>query len=163
MIEKKIQDALNDQINAEIFSAYLYLSASAHLAETNLGGAAKWMRMQAKEELSHAMKILDYVHDRGGTAVFDEIEKPGVRWGSPRSVFEKALEHERKITGRIHALVELAAKERDHATSNLLQWFVNEQVEEEKNAAQIADWYKAAGDGGAAVFQIDAVLAKRAE
>ena len=137
MINKKMQDALNEQVNAELYSAYLYLAMEAYFQSVNLAGFANWMRVQTQEEVSHAMKIYDYVIERGGRATLEAIAKPTGEWKSPLAAFEAAYEHEQRVTSLINKLVELAAKDNDHAANIFLQWFVTEQVEEEKNASEI--------------------------
>ena len=161
MLKETIQDALNKQINAELYSAYLYLSMSSYFESINLKGFANWMRVQAQEELGHAMRMYDYVVERGGRVILDTIEKPPSEWKSPLDAFEAVYNHETKVTGLINDLVELALKERDHATYNMLQWFVNEQVEEEASADEIVQKLKLVGDEGRALFMIDRELAQR--
>ncbi|MBO8183361.1 MAG: ferritin [Archaeoglobus sp.] len=161
MIKESIQEALNKQINAELYSAYLYLSMSSYFESINLKGFANWMRIQAQEELSHAMRIYDYVIERGGRVILDAIEKPPSEWKSPLDAFEAVYNHEVKVTDLINDLVELALKERDHATYNMLQWFVNEQVEEEASADEIVQKLKLVGDEGRAIFMLDRELAQR--
>jgi ferritin len=161
MLKPGIQDALNDQINAELFSSYLYLSMAAHFESKSLPGMANWMRIQAQEELTHAMKFYDFINDRGGRVILAAVEAPQTEWDGPLSVFEGALEHERKVTGLIHDLVELAVGEKDRATEAFLQWFVNEQVEEEATAETIVDQLKLIGDNGVALFMLDGQLGQR--
>ncbi len=161
MLSKAMQDAINQQINAEISSAYLYLSMSAHCAATNRAGSAHWMRVQWQEELSHAMKLFNYINDRGGRAVLKSIAQPPTEFKSLLDVFQQVLEHERAVTGMIHRLYEAAVKENDYATQVLLQWFITEQVEEEKNATEIIEQLKMIGDQGAAVIMLDRHLGMR--
>ena len=123
MISKKMEKALNDQVNAELYSAYLYLSMESYFKSLNLNGCANWMRVQTQEEISHAMKIYDFVNERGGRALLKGIEGPPTKWKSPLAVFEAAYAHEQKVTGLINNLVDLAIKEKDHATNSFLQWF----------------------------------------
>ena len=137
MISKKMQNALNDQINAELYSAYLYSAMEAYFLSVNLDGFANWMCVQSREEMAHARKICDFINERGGRVVLDAIDKPPTEWKSPLAVFEVGYKHEQKVTGLINKLVELAVKEKDRATEIFLQWFVTEQVEEEKNASEI--------------------------
>jgi len=134
MLNEKVEKALNEQINAEMFSSYLYLSMSAYFQSLNLAGFAAWMKVQALEELYHAMKIYGYIEERGGRVTLETIEKPTRQWESPLNAFEAAYQHERKVSGMIDHLVNLAIDERDHASNNFLQWFVSEQVEEESTA-----------------------------
>lgn len=161
VIGEKMVKALNQQMNREIYSAYLYLSMSAYFESMGLKGFANWMRVQWQEELEHAMKFFDYISSRGGRVELYAIEEPPKNWSSPLSVFEFALEHERKVTKLISDLVELAVAEKDHATFNMLQWFVKEQVEEEESFAEIVEKLKLAGDDGRILFLIDNELAKR--
>jgi len=161
MLSKSMEDALNRQINRELYSAYLYTSMSAYFSSVNLAGFAKWMRVQAKEERAHAAKIYDYVLARGGKITLLDIEAPKSKWASAGKVFEDVYTHEQKVTGMIHALVELATKEKDHATFEMLQWFVKEQVEEEENASEILAKIKSIGDVPGHLFHLDHELAKR--
>jgi len=137
MIGKKMQDALNEQVNAELYSAYLYLSMAAYFESTNLAGMANWMRVQTQEEQFHAIKLYNHILERGGKVVLKSIDAPPLEWDSPLAVFKSGLEHEQKVTGLINDLVYLARDERDNASEIFLQWFVNEQVEEEDNASTI--------------------------
>ncbi len=161
MLSKKMEKALNEQINAELYSSYLYLAMSAHFAEMNLEGFANWMRIQAQEELAHAMKFFDHILDREGQAKLQTIKSPEGTWKSPLEIFEASYGHEQYITGRINDLVTLAIKENDHATNNFLQWFVAEQVEEEATANGILQQLKLVGKDAAATFHLDIELAKR--
>jgi ferritin len=161
MISHQIQDAFNDQLNAELYSAYLYLSMSAYFESMNLKGFANWMRTQAQEEMLHAMKFYSFVNDRGGRVVLSAIESPPVKWDSPLGAFEDAHRHEQKVTGLINNLVDLAMQEKDHSAGAFLQWFVTEQVEEEASADAVVQKLKLAGGQGAALFMIDAELATR--
>jgi ferritin len=161
MLSKAVQDAINEQIKNELYSAYLYLSMSAHFEANNLPGFARWMRLQAQEEQEHALKFFDYMHDRGGMVKLQAIDQPPAEWKSSLAVFEQVLEHEQMVTGMIHRLYELAAKENDYATGIMLQWFITEQVEEEKNAAQIIDTLKLIDAHGTAVLMLDKQLGKR--
>lgn len=160
-ISKIIQDALNEQIKNELYSAYLYLSMSAHCESMGLPGAAHWLRLQWEEEISHAMKLYEYIHDRGGQVVLAAINQPPSEFGKLRALFEKVLEHEQKVTSMIYKLCDLAAKEKDHATQALLQWFVTEQVEEEKNASDIIATLELLGDKGGSLVMFDRQLGKR--
>ena len=135
----KMEKALNDQINAEFYSAYLYLSMSSWFDSIGLKGFAHWERVQAMEERDHALKFLDYVMARGGRVGLRSIETPPIDWKTPTDAFETHLDHEFKVTGLINNLVNLSMAEKDHATVNFLQWFVSEQVEEEENARNILD------------------------
>ncbi|MGL4364464.1 MAG: ferritin [Bacteroidales bacterium] len=134
MLSKKLEQALNHHVNAEFYAAYLYLSMSANFTKKGLNGMAKWYSVQAKEELEHAMQIYNYIHDRMGTVVLEPISAVKTEWDTPMAIFKDALSHEQKITVRINALMDLAIAEKDYALQNFLMYFVNEQVEEEKNA-----------------------------
>ena len=162
MIDQRMQEALNKQLNAELYSAYLYLSMSAHFQSVNLAGFANWMRVQAQEELAHALKFYDYVNERGGRVVLQPVEAPPSAWDSPLALFEHVYQHEQKVTGMINKLVDLAVEIRDHATNNVLQWFVAEQVEEEASADEVVQKLKLVGDDPSALFMIDRELAQRA-
>jgi ferritin len=155
MLSKALQNAINGQIQHEFYSAYLYLSMSAHFETVHLPGCARWMRLQSQEEAAHAMKLFDFVLEREGRVVLQAIEQPPAQFKSPVTVFQQALEHERKVTGMIHRLYELAAKENDYATQVMLQWFIEEQVEEERTANDIVEQLKMIGDQPAALFILD--------
>jgi ferritin len=161
MIDEKMQEALNKQLNAELYSAYLYLSMSTHFQSVNLGGFANWMRVQAREELLHAMKFYDYVNERGGRVTLLPVDEPPSQWHSPLAAFEHVYQHEQKVTSLINKLVDLAVKARDHATNNFLQWFVSEQVEEEASADEVVQRLKLVGDDRSGLFMIDRELAQR--
>lgn len=161
MISKTIETALNRQVNRELYSAYLYLSMSGYFETAGLKGFAKWMRLQAKEEQVHAMKIYDYIIARGGKVTLEDIEAPKNKWASAGKVFEDTYAHEQKVTGMINALVDLAMKEKDHATFEMLQWFVKEQVEEEEHASEILNKIKSMGDIPGHLFRLDQDLGKR--
>ena len=161
MLSSKIQDAFNDQINAELFSSYLYLSMSAYFESQNLKGMASWMQVQAQEEHAHAMKFFDFIHERGGKVVLAKLDAPKVEWSSPLQAFEEAYKHECMISGRINDLVNLAINEKDHAANVFLQWFVTEQVEEEATAQEIRDKLRLVSGNPVALFMIDQELAGR--
>ncbi len=161
MLSEKMEKALNEQINAELYSAYLYLSMSAYADSINLSGFAHWLRAQFQEEQSHALKLFHYVVERGGRVVLGAIGEPPTDFKSPLKLFEDVLAHERKVTGLINALYALAVQEKDYATQNALQWFVGEQVEEEANATQIVEQIKMVGDKGTPLFMLDRQLAAR--
>jgi ferritin len=161
MLKKPVQDAINQQIKNELYSAYLYLSMSAYCEESNLPGFAHWMRMQSQEEVTHGMKLFDFLLDRGGRVVLEAIDKPPADFGSPVDVMQRSLEHERQVTGMIERLYELALKENDYATQAALQWFVTEQVEEEKNASTILEQLRMVGDNRTALLMLDMELGKR--
>ena len=162
MLTKKVEKAFNEQVNAEMYSSYLYLAISAHFASQSLNGFAHWMRMQADEETMHAMKFFDFILDRGGKPTLKAIAAPLADFGAPSEAFTTVLDHERKVTSLIHGLVDVTAKEGDHASAPFLQWFVSEQVEEEKNAQEIVDQLKLVGDQPASLFMIDQMLGQRA-
>lgn len=157
----KIREAFNKQINEELFSSYLYLAMSAYFESINLPGFAQWMRCQSQEELVHAMKFYNFINERGGTVVLTAIDGPPASWESPQNVFEEAYKHEQKITGMINDLVDLAIREKDHASNNFLQWFVAEQVEEEDSADKVVQSLKLAGNQGGGLFMIDRELGTR--
>jgi ferritin len=161
MLNKKMQEAINSQINAEIYSSYLYLSMSAYFESINLSGFASWMRAQAQEEMVHAMKFYDYVNERGGRVILGPIEAPPSEWESAVAVFDATYKHEQKVTGLINDLVDLAIEEKDHATNNLLQWFVSEQVEEEASASGVLNKAKLTGDAPGGLFMLDQELGAR--
>jgi ferritin len=161
MIGKKMETALNDQINAELYSAYLYLSMAAYFQAVNLPGFATWMRVQTQEEVMHAMKMYDYVNGRGGRVTLKAIAEPPAKWESPLAAFEAVYKHEQLVTGRINDLVDLAIKEKDHAANTFLQWFVNEQVEEETSADAVVQQLKMAEDAPGTLFMIDRELGQR--
>ena len=161
MLSKVVQDALNQQIKDELYSSYLYLSMSAHCETINLPGSAHWMRLQSEEELSHAMKLFDYVNDRGGRVVLQGIDQPPAEFNAPLDIFQQVLEHEQKVTGLIHQLYALALKENDYPTQIELQWFIKEQVEEEKSAGEIVEQLKVIGDHSTALLMLDRQLGAR--
>lgn len=161
MISKNVLKEMNDQIQAELFSAYLYLSMSAHFEAENLLGFAHWMRLQGEEELEHALKFFDFIHDRNGRVTLQAIEQPQTTFTTPLAVFEQAYGHEQKVTARINHIYDVARQENDYASQTFLNWFIDEQVEEEKSALQIVDMLKSIGDSAAALFMLDRQLASR--
>ncbi len=161
MISEKMQEAINDQINAELYSAYLYLSMQSYFEAENLPGFATWMDCQVKEETAHAMKFFHYVNERGGRVLLKPIEGPDTEWDSPEAVFQATLEHERVVTGRIHALVKLAREEVDTATEIFLQWYVTEQVEEEASAEDILNKLQRMAGAPGGLFMLDRELGQR--
>lgn len=161
MISKKIEKALNEQLNAEMYSAYLYLAMAAYFESENLAGLAHWMRIQVQEETVHAMKFFDFVNERRGRVVLKAIDQPPKEWKSPLAAFEVSLEHEQMITGRINDLANLAVEEKDHATGAFLQWFVTEQVEEETSVDKVVQMLKMADKAPGALFMIDRELGQR--
>jgi ferritin len=156
-----MQAAMNRQINAELHSAYLYLAMAAYFEHENLPGFAHWMRLQANEELAHALKFFDFIVERRGRVLLEPVGAVPTEWASPLAVFENALAHEQKVTGLIHGLVNLAVEERDHASDSFLQWFVDEQVEEEASADAVVQQLKLAGDSGVALLILDRELGAR--
>ncbi|HSQ74712.1 MAG TPA: ferritin [Bacteroidota bacterium] len=161
MLSKSMQDALNEQIKNEIQSAYIYLAMAQHCESVNLPGFAHWLTQQWNEEMSHAMKFVDYVNDRGGRVLLGAIEKPQAEYASPLAVFKQVLAHEQKVTGMINKLYALALKENDYASQVELQWFIKEQVEEEKNAGDIIEQLKMIGDSGTPLIMLDRQLGSR--
>lgn len=163
MISKAIEKALNEQVNKEMFSAYLYMSMSAKAADLGLDGFAKWFMVQYHEEMFHAMKLYEYIIDQNARVVLDTIEKPQTDWPSALAMMEATLAHEQTVTASIHHIVDIALEEKDYATHTFLQWYVTEQVEEEKNAGDIINQLELAGDSGkgAGLFMIDRELGGR--
>ncbi len=161
MLSVKMQDALNAQINAEMWSAYLYLSMSMAAADKGLKGMANWFAVQFKEEQDHAQIIINYVLSRGGRVKLAAIDAVETEWDSPIDMFEQTLTHERKVTSMIHNLYNLAVEERDHATSNMLNWFVDEQVEEEDSAREIIDQLRLIECNKLGLYMIDKEMATR--
>lgn len=161
MIGEKVQDAFNEQTNAELYSAYLYLSMAAQFEAMNLRGFANWMREQAREEVAHAMKFFAHVNERGGRVTLKQIDAPPKDWASPLAAFQDAYKHEQKVTALIDKLVKLAAAEGDDAAGIFLQWFVKEQVEEEASADEVVQKLKAIKDSANGLLMLDQALAKR--
>lgn len=161
MIGKATQDLMNEQINKELFSSYLYLSMAAYFEGKNLPGFAHWMRVQEAEEREHAMKFYDFIIERGGKVTLKAIEAPKSEWTSTLEVAEEVVAHEALVTALIYALYELALKEKDYPAQVMLQWFINEQVEEEKNAAEIVASLKMIEAHDTAVLHLDHRLSKR--
>lgn len=161
MLNETMQDAMNEQIKNEFYSAYIYLSMSAYFEGTSLPGFANWMRVQAQEEQGHAMRFYNFINERGGRVVLQAIDQPPIEFGSPLDVFERTLEHEQLVTGMIHQLYTLAIQEQDYASQIFLQWFVTEQVEEEDSATQIIEMLKLIGDKRHALLMLDRELGSR--
>jgi ferritin len=161
MITTDMQQKLNDQLNAELYSSYLYLSMAAYFESLDLEGFANWMRVQAREELMHAMKFFDFINSRGGKVTLAPIEGPPTEWKSAAEAFEQVYKHEQKVTGLINALASAAVAKSDHATGTFLQWFVNEQVEEEESANRILRNLKLIGSDGTGLLMLDRELAQR--
>lgn len=163
MLSSKLETALNKQINEEYYSSYLYLAMAAYLEDENLDGCAHWMRMQALEEYQHGMKIFDYVVDRGARVELQAIAAPPKEWDSPVAAFQASLEHEQYMTANINGLADLAIAEKDHATNNLMQWYIAEQVEEEASVDNILKKLAMMGGTGPGLFMMDRELMNRAE
>ena len=161
MLSPAVQEAMNEQINAELYSAYLYLSMAADFEAANLRGMAHWMQLQAKEEVGHALKFFKHIFERGGRVTLTAIAAPPAKWESAQAAFEAAYKHECHVTSLINELVDLAGAENDHASAVFLQWFVNEQVEEEANASEIFHQLKMVGDSKQGLFMLDRHLAQR--
>lgn len=161
MLSQKLQDAINEQINSEFYSAHLYLSMAAYCDTLSLGGFSHWLKLQYSEELGHALKLFDFISDRGGRVVLQAIDQPPIEFESVTAIMQMALEHERKVTAMIDSLYELALDERDYSVHVLLEWFVDEQVEEEKSVAEIISHLGMVGDDGTGLLLLDARLAAR--
>lgn len=161
MLSNKIQDAINAQINAEFWSAYLYLAMSMHFEAEGRAGIANWFAIQFKEEQAHAQIFMNYINQRGGRVVLQPIDGVPSSWESPLEAFKATLEHEQKVTALINSLFALAESEHDYATRDRLAWFVNEQVEEEDNCRQLIDKFKLIGDNGMGLYMLDQELAAR--
>lgn len=160
-ISEDMQNKLTKQVMNEFQASHLYLSMAAHFEKESLTGFATWMKKQAEEERTHALKIFDFILERGGNVHLDSIPAPKTEWKNPVEVFEDAHKHEVAVTGKIHELVEHAQKEKDHATSVFLQWFVTEQVEEEDTSSEIVDRLKMLGDSRSGLIMLDQELGKR--
>ncbi len=163
MISKTMQDAINEQIKNELYSAYLYLSMSAYFESMNMPGSAQWMRTQFGEEQTHGMKMVDFVNDRDGRVALKAIDQPPTDFASPVAVWEMVLEHEKKVTALINKLYEQAVKENDYATQTFLTWFITEQIEEEKNAALMLERFKQAGTNAGMLLLFDGHFTSRGE
>jgi ferritin len=161
MLDQRMQDALNKQINAEIYSAYLYLSMSSQFAELGMAGGQNWMHIQFQEELFHVQKFFDYVVERGGRVLLTAIDQPDQEWPTALAIFEQALAHEQKVTALINGLADLAVELRDHATLQELQWFIGEQVEEEATAGDMVKKLRLMEGAPGALYEIDKELATR--
>lgn len=161
MLDERMQNAINDQINWELYSAYLYLSMAAQFAELGMPGGQNWMTVQYQEELSHAQKMFDYVIARGGRVTLEAIAKPPTTWANGLEMFKETLAHEGVVTARIHDLASLALEIKDHATYTFLQWFIAEQVEEEESAGEMVQKFTMAGEHPAGLYQLDKELRAR--
>ena len=160
-LKQSLEKSINEQINAELYSAYLYMSMAAYFHTLNLKGFANWMDVQAREEFVHAKMFYNYIVDRAGVVQLKMIDAPPVKWDSPQHVFEDAYKHEQFVTDRINKLADLAMSEKDHATLAMLQWFITEQVEEEANSSGVLEQIKLSGKDGSGIFLIDKELAAR--
>lgn len=161
MLSKKMEEALNDQLHFELYSSYIYFAMASYLDSLDLNGFTNWMQVQVKEELVHVMKFYTFINERNSRVVLQAVDNPGKDWESPLAVFQAALEHEQKVTARINNLINLALEEKDHATNHFLQWFVNEQVEEEASVNAVIQQLKLAGKEGPGLFMIDRELGTR--
>jgi ferritin len=160
-ISKELQDAINDQLNFELYSGYIYLSMAAYFESINLNGMAHWMKIQAGEEYEHAIRFWTHISDRGGRVVLTEIKAPATEWDSPLAAWENAYEHEKIVTERIFKIGKLAEKLGDKSAIPMLNWFYDEQVEEEEQTSRIADLLKQIGDNKGALFMLDGRLGQR--
>lgn len=161
MLNKTMQDAMNKQVQAELYSSYIYLSMAAYFESSNLPGAANWMRLQSQEELAHALKFFDHINERGGRVELMAIDAPPIEFESPLAVFKMAYEHEQKVTGMIHDLYKLAVAQNDYPALSMLQWFVDEQVEEEQSALAVVEQLEMIGDNKMGLFMTDRELGQR--
>lgn len=161
MLSETVQQALNKQITYEFSAAHTYMSMSAYFESLNLTGFASWFRVQAEEEREHAERFFDYVNDRGGRVLLGAIPEPRSEYSSPLDAMEHALKHERSVTAAIHDIYALATRESDYATQSMLKWFIDEQVEEEKNADEVIQRLKLVGGDGTGLLLIDRQLAGR--
>ena len=161
MITPKIENAFNEQLNAELYSAYLYYSMAAYFESINLTGFANWMMIQFQEEQFHASKFYRYINERGGRVLLTAIETPPSEWDSPLAAFEATLAHEQKVTGLINTLADMAMEQKDHASMSFLQWFVNEQVEEENSVGTVLGQLKIIKESPQVLFMLDKELAQR--
>jgi ferritin len=163
MLSKRLHQGLNDQIKNEFYSAYLYLAMSAHAETNNMPGTASWLKLQSHEEWTHGMKFYAFLMDRGARVTFQAIQEPPATYASLLEMFEQVLAHEKKVTQAINRLYELALSDKDYPSQVMLQWFINEQVEEEKNATQIIERLKMIPEKSGSIFYLDHELGKRAK
>jgi ferritin len=161
MLKERLSKALSDQVNAEFYSAYLYLGMSAYADRAGFKGIANWLYVQSREEMAHAIHIYKHVLERGGAPAFDDIKASMAEYGGIKDVFEKVLSHERHVSGLIDNIASMALEERDHATYNFISWFVSEQVEEESSAEELVSKARLAGDNPALLYDLDATLSAR--
>ncbi len=162
-MDEKLYDAMNAQVTKELFSAYLYLSMASFFEQKSLGGMASWMKLQAKEEVEHGMKFFGYIHDRGDAVKLGAFEKPKSEFKSIKEIFQQSLKHEQGVTASINKIYDIALKVNDHAAVSFLKWFVEEQVEEEKNVSEILARLEYVKEDSAAILMLDHALAARAE
>lgn len=160
-MKEEMEKAFNKQVNAELYSSYLYLAMESYFQSISLAGFASWMRIQVQEELFHGIKMYDYIHERGGKAKLEAIAQPEEKWETPLAAFEQVLAHEQQVTGLINNLIDVALDVRDHAAKAFLDWFITEQVEEESTAGQIVDRLRLIGKDSSGLFLLDTELAKR--
>jgi len=163
MLSKTLENALNEQINKEYYSAFLYLSMASHFENINMLGMASWMRMQYEEEVVHAIKIFDMVIDMEGRVVLKQVDSPPTKFNSVLSVFEQTLDHERNVTKMINDIYSLARKESNYAVQSALQWFIDEQVEEEKSVLEIVNQLRMIGDETTPLLMLDSKLGGRTD
>ncbi|MDE6558566.1 MAG: ferritin [Muribaculaceae bacterium] len=161
MISNRVEIALNEQINAEFWSGYLYLSMSCHFEAQGLNGVANWFRIQFQEEQAHALALIDYLHARGGQVILSSIADVPTSWANVKEAFVATYEHEQKVTGMINLLYAIAEEEKDYATRHKLNGFIAEQVEEEENVTHILDSLNLIGEDRAGLYQLDLQLAQR--
>lgn len=161
MLSKNLLKALNEQVNFEFYSSYSYLAMAGYCEDIDLSGFANFFRVQAKEELDHAMKLYDYVYQKNGSIELEQIDKPQIEFDGIIDVFQKAYEHEQLVTKRIYSLADIAYEEREHSTISLLKWFIDEQVEEENNFNTLIKKIRRVGDNQAALYLLDDELQKR--
>ncbi len=161
MIKKRVAEAINEQINTEFYSAFLYLSMSAYFESMNLNGFAHWMNIQFQKEQAHALKLFTYLGERGGAVELETIEKPKKEWNDIIDVFQDTLDHEQLISGKINELMDIALSESDHATTSFLKWYIDEQVEEESNVSHILNQLKIIGGIGNGILMLDREMQQR--
>jgi len=161
MLKKKIEEAMNGQLNREFYSAYLYLSMAGYFEHKSLPGFSHWMKIQYQEEIAHTMKFFKYINERGGRVVLTSVKAPPDDWNSPLNVFEETMKHDEEVTENINELLDIAMKEKDHATTNFLQWYIEEQVEEEANVSNIIAQLKMIQGSNESLYLLDKELGQR--
>ncbi len=161
MLKKNMETALNEQLNFELYSAYLYFSMAAYFEHMGLPGFSHWMKIQTQEEINHALKFYNFINERGGRVILRQIDTPPSEWKSPLDAFENALRHEQLVTERINRLMDLAMEKKDYATQNFLQWFVDEQVEEEASVGEVVNKLRLIGNERHPLFMLDRELSQR--